>query len=853
MSETNQNLPLPEDEDNEDSLFIEDESEPIQSEETWKILIVDDDAEVHSVTRLALKNFTFEEKPLTLMDAYSGQEAKELIQSHPDIAMILLDVVMEKDDSGLDVVNYIRSSVKNDFVRIILRTGQPGKCPETLVILNYDIDDYKTKTELTKPKLLTAVVTALRTYSAITKLDSSKVEMARLAQQNNQLYQQARNYSQILEAKVEERTQELKAKEARLAEAQKLAHLGSFELDTTTLKFTWSDELFRIFGLDPEQGEPSFELFLQLIHPDDQESLSKSIEETIASGGDDEFEFRIVLPVENAYGKRDSISFDSVSQTLRGSSPASSFVRYLFVKRQATKDAEGRVIKVFGTVQDISDRKQTEAALQKALDAAKVANRAKSEFIANMSHELRNPLNGILGYAQILQRDKTATPKQQQGINIIYQCGSHLLTLINDILDIAKIEAQKMELIPTEFHFPTLLSGVQQIFRLRAEQKNISFIYQPSPELPTAICADEKRLRQVLSNLLSNAIKFTNTGSVTFKVEVIGNDEGRTRENENQSSLESTSSKSSSSKRIRFQIEDTGIGMTPEQLSKIFLPFEQVGDSFRKAEGIGLGLAITKNIVSLMEGELLVESTLGEGSIFRVDVDLPVASVEFNSDSAKSAEMIVGFQGESRKILVIDDASANRSVITSMLQPIGFEIIEAADGQEGIEKATQLKPDLIITNLMMPVMDGFEMTQRLRRLPECQDALVIASSASVFDIDRQKSREAGCNDFIPKPIQSEELLEKIQNCLGVVWITEPLEALATNNPETNEIIAPPAFELVALYQAAQIGDIAGIEEEAARLRQLAPNYVAFTNRLLQLAQDFEEQEILKLVEQYISE
>jgi hypothetical protein len=188
-----------------------------------------------------------------------------------------------------------------------------------------------------------------------------------------------------------------------------------------------------------------------------------------------------------------------------------------------------------------------------------------------------------------------------------------------------------------------------------------------------------------------------------------------------------------------------------------------------------------------------------------------------------------------------------------MLQPIGFEIIEAADGQEGIEKATQLKPDLIITNLMMPVMDGFEMTQRLRRLPECQDALVIASSASVFDIDRQKSREAGCNDFIPKPIQSEELLEKIQNCLGVVWITEPLEALATNNPETNEIIAPPAFELVALYQAAQIGDIAGIEEEAARLRQLAPNYVAFTNRLLQLAQDFEEQEILKLVEQYISE
>lgn len=254
-----------------------------------------------------------------------------------------------------------------------------------------------------------------------------------------------------------------------------------------------------------------------------------------------------------------------------------------------------------------------------------------------------------------------------------------------------------------------------------------------------------------------------------------------------------------------------------------------------------------------MEGELTVESTLGEGSVFRIDVDLPLASVEIDLDSAKSSEMIIGFQGQTRTILVIDDASANRSVISSMLEPIGFEVIEAANGHEGIEKATQLKPDLIITNLMMPEMDGFEMTQRLRHLPECQDALVIASSASVFESDRQKSREAGCNDFIPKPIQSEELLEKIQTCLGVTWITEPLDALITNNGETQEIIAPPRFELITLYQAAQIGDIAGIEVEANRLRQLAPNYVAFSNKLLQLARDFEEQEILKLVERYISE
>ena len=837
MSENNPNSPLFEDEASEEILFAEDDSKSLSTEQSWKILIVDDDSEIHQVTQLALKNFTFEGKPLTLLNAYSAQEAKELIEAHPDIAMILLDVVMENDDSGLDVVNYIRYSLRNEFVQIILRTGQPGKYPETRVILTYDINDYKTKTELTKPKLLTAVVTALRTYSAITKLDGIKAEMERLARENNQLYEQAKDYSERLEEKVEERTRELKAKEAKLAvseaalrAAQKLANLGSFECDLATCKATWSDELFRIFGLDSKQEEPSCQAVEHLIYPDDRELWLTSLKQVLASGEDNEVEFRIVRP--------------------DGS------IRYVFVKRQAIKDTEGRVIKLFGTVQDVSDRKDTEAALQQAKEAAEVANRAKSEFIANMSHELRNPLNGIMGYAQILQRDKTITPKQREGIDIIYQCGSHLLTLINDILDIAKIEAQRMELYPIEFHFPNFLYGVQQIFRLRAEQKQLTFIYQPSSQLPTAIRADEKRLRQILINLLSNAIKFTNRGSVTLKVEIleIRNWQLDTEEESSpQRYQNSTTTLQSPIAKIRFQVEDTGIGMASEQLSKIFLPFAQVGDNWRQAEGIGLGLAITKHIVSLMEGEIGVESALGEGSVFRIDVDLPLASAAIDVISGKTPETIVGFQGEVRRILVVDDTFANRSVITNLLEPIGFEVIEAVNGQEGIEKATRIKPDLIITNLMMPEMNGFEMTQRLRELPECKNTLVIASSASVFDIDRQKSREAGCNDFIPKPIQSQELLEKIKTCLGVTWITEPSDTLASKNKQTDELITPPPSELMALYQAAQIGDIAGVEEEAVRLRQLNPNYIAFTDKLLQLAQEFEEQEILKLVEKYITE
>jgi PAS domain S-box-containing protein len=824
MSDISENQFLFQNNESEEIAFLDNSEELEQRREAWKILIVDDEAEIHKVTKLALKNFTFESKPLTFLNAYSSDEAKHIIAANPDIAMIFLDVVMEKDDAGLEVVDYIRSSLKNEFVQIVLRTGQPGKCPETVVILNYDINDYKTKTELTKPKLLTAVVTALRTFSEIKKLDTLKAEMERLAQENAQLYQQAKNYSQILEATVEERTRELQAKETRLAEAQKLAHLGSFEWDISLNQQTWSNELFQILGLNPEEDEPNQEAVQSLIHPHDQESWKKSLELTLVLGQDNESEFRIVRP--------------------DGS------LRHLFVKRQITKNTQGNVIKVFGTVQDISDRKETEAALQNALKAAEVANHAKSEFIANMSHELRNPLNGILGYAQILQRDKLVTPKQREGINIIYQCGTHLLTLINDLLDIAKIEAQRMELIPIEFHLPTFLFNIQQIFRLRAEQKQLNFSYQPSSQLPTAIRGDEKRLRQVLINLLSNAIKFTETGNVTFKIERLDHEE---REDGHRKVPENSPNLSLPSVKIRFQVEDTGIGMTSEQLAKIFLPFEQVGNSVHKAGGIGLGLAITKNLVSLMGGELFVESALGEGSVFRVDIYFPVASAELNAVPLQSPERIIGFHGDRRKILVVDDAVTNRSVITNLLEPLGFEVSEAANGQEGIEQANQFKPDLIITNLIMPVMSGLEMTQRLRGLPEYQAMKVIATSASVFEIDRQKSQEAGCNDFLPKPIQSEELLKKIQHCLSIVWITEPLETTIANSEETDGLMAPPSSELVTLYQAAQIGDIAEVEEEATRIQQLAPEYAGFANRLLQLAQEFEEQQILSLVEHYISQ
>ncbi|HEY9709794.1 MAG TPA: ATP-binding protein, partial [Oculatellaceae cyanobacterium] len=470
------------------------------------------------------------------------------------------------------------------------------------------------------------------------------------------------------------------------------------------------------------------------------------------------------------------------------------------------------------------------------------------------------------------ERDKNITLKQKDSIQIIYKCGSHLLTLINDILDLSKIEARRMELYPKIFHFPSFLQEVAEICRIHAEQKEIVFNYQALNQLPAAVYADDKRLRQVLINLLGNAIKFTDTGEVTFKVGILGDGENllsgdSSIKNPDGSLMPELLSNSCTPKdkiqtyKIRFQIEDTGIGMTPEQLAKIFLPFEQVGDSDRRAEGTGLGLPITQKIVQMMKGELKVESTLGTGTRFWLDLDLPRASQDSPSVPVTSSKNIIGFKGEERKILVVDDRWENRSFLINLLEPIGFKLMQASNGREGLDKALQFQPHLIIADLVMPVMDGFEMTRRIRKFPDFKDVIVIASSASVFSFDRQNSREAGCNDFIPKPIQAEELLKKLQIYFKLKWLYKVNNELEIQNNEAfdelsfkgviTELVTEPPEELSTLFRAAKIGDIEGVEKEATRLRQLNNKYAALTTNLLELTKEFEEKEILNLIKKYI--
>lgn len=504
-----------------------------------------------------------------------------------------------------------------------------------------------------------------------------------------------------------------------------------------------------------------------------------------------------------------------------------------------TIDHDGQPNSISCIVRDITQSKQAATELMKAKQSAEIANKAKSIFLANMSHELRTPLNAVLGFAQILQRDISLTPKQRNAINTIQRSGDYLLTLINDVLDLAKVEANRLELMPTSILLNDFLQSIVDLAQLRAEQKDIYFVYEELTDLPTSLLIDEKRLRQVLLNLLGNAIKFTQHGGVTFKVgcEYLNN----------------------VTTLLRFQIEDTGIGVAEEDIPKLFKPFQQVGDKRYRAEGTGLGLSISKSLVELMDGQLKVSSELGKGSCFWFALPLPVIALPVPQKVDSLEHAIIGYVGLRKKILLVDDYKENLELFSEWLKDLGFDIFLANNGQEGLMIASSIRVDGVITDLMMPKMTGLEMTRQLRQLLHYKELPIIAVSASVFEVNQQQSLQAGCSAFLAKPIHLDDLLVLLQKFLKIDWIyqdnpiqkipsTASIATLAkTINLESVFKNYLSKDQTHKLYEACKMGDIEEIK------LQIKKSQLTEDNPAYQLIDNFLQNFELEPIENVLTE
>jgi CheY-like chemotaxis protein/nitrogen-specific signal transduction histidine kinase len=377
---------------------------------------------------------------------------------------------------------------------------------------------------------------------------------------------------------------------------------------------------------------------------------------------------------------------------------------------------------------------------------AERANRAKSEFLSTMSHELRTPLNAILGYAQYLGMDKGLNERQRRSIQAIHDSGNHLLSLIVDILDLSRIEAQRLELVPTPVELRPFLRSVAEVMRVKADEKGLALALDAACNLPDVVLVDQRRLRQVLLNLLGNAVKFTDRGTVSLCVSEV--------RREVDQSL------------VRIDVRDTGVGISPQDLPTIFEPFEQVGDVRRREAGTGLGLTITRALVAAMGGEIRVTSELGRGTQFSFTLRMNHADPPDRPSPSEGRP--ARYEGHRRRVLVIDDDVHARAIFADFLGSIGFECQVAEDGLQGIDKVHGFVPDVVLMDTLMPGISGLEATRRLRSDPALAHLPIIAVSANAAETDRQDCLQAGANICLSKPVRLDELACAIQQLLHLV-------------------------------------------------------------------------------------
>ena len=507
---------------------------------------------------------------------------------------------------------------------------------------------------------------------------------------------------------------------------------------------------------------------------------------------------------------------------------------------------QDKLTRTVSSIRDITERKEMEDALrqERASLALKVEERTgelqmankelaqasqhKDRFLANMSHELRTPLNAILGYAKILRKSDDLTQIQKDGLQTIQKSGEHLLHLITDILDLSKIEAGRLDLQLTELYLPDFLSHIADMIRVRAEEKSIHFSHEYDSGLPQGILADEKRLREILINLLDNAVKFTSQGEVLLRV--------------------CPREKSERYAWVLFEVEDSGPGISPEYLEDIFQPFQQGEQSSYSVEGTGLGLSICRQLVRLMGGDLKLRSTPGVGTTFSFVLEFPILE-EIEAVPEPQLLEITGYKEPMRRILLVDDKPENRQILFHTLAPLGFILSEAESGLDCLAQLAEDAVDLVLLDLRMAELDGFETARRIRNLPGGEQVKIVATSAGVFEETREKSLATGCDDFLPKPIDEGELLDTLERLLRLEWISSDRPEETTNTPCADTIFPSLATaDIEELRTFARHGNITKILRSLERLETHGDEYQPLIRLLRRHVASFQMKNILEVIE-----